>query len=107
MTVRRIGGIAALLGLVLCSGLAVLLTRKPPGRDSLSQAETAYRERDWARAAADARTVLRTSPEDQEALRLLARASARLGKDELAETLYRRLGAAAMKRKISSCLARG
>jgi tetratricopeptide (TPR) repeat protein len=56
-----------------------------------------YRRGDWRGAAEIARGQLKARPGDREALRLLARSSARLGRDELALGLYRRLGTEAMQ----------
>lgn len=59
------------------------------------QGSVAYERGDWPRAAALARERLAVAPKDTQALRLLARASARLGKDDLAQSLLGRLGPSA------------
>jgi tetratricopeptide (TPR) repeat protein len=51
----------------------------------------AYRRHDWARTARQAEERLRLARDDDEAVRLLARASARLGRFSQAKGLYARL----------------
>lgn len=53
---------------------------------------SAYERGDWAGAARIARERLKTAPDDREALRLLARASSRLQRDEATQKIYWRLG---------------
>jgi tetratricopeptide (TPR) repeat protein len=56
-------------------------------------ARTAYANKDWQRALDLARGVLKTSPDDREALKVYARASARLGNDAAATKVFnQRLG---------------
>lgn len=52
--------------------------------DGLTAGWRAYDRQDWAAAARDARRLLRSRPDDVEALRLLARSSVRLGRDDAA-----------------------
>jgi tetratricopeptide (TPR) repeat protein len=68
--------------------------RKP---DRLVPIREAYERKDWSSAAAYARKVLRDSPNERGALRLLARSNARLGRDPVAQELYTRLGEDAMQ----------
>ncbi len=63
-----------------------------PTADPLEAAQSAYRRGDWPAAAAGARDRLKTARDDADALLLLARASARQGRDEVAQGLYRRVG---------------
>jgi tetratricopeptide (TPR) repeat protein len=95
------------VGVVSCAGLAAWLVLRSPARDVLAEGESAYRRQDWSRAALEARTVLKARPANPGALRLLARASARLGKDETAEAIYRRLGTAPMEAEDLFLLGRG
>jgi tetratricopeptide (TPR) repeat protein len=64
--------------------------------DPLETGRSAYEHRDWPASARRALEVLRVKPGDREALRLLARASGRMGQDETSSGIYRRLGAEAM-----------
>jgi tetratricopeptide (TPR) repeat protein len=52
-------------------------------------AQAAYAKQDWQRALDLSRAILKSSPGDQEALRLFARASARLEHDEAAGSVYK------------------
>ena len=70
-----------------------------PGRtvsDPLSEGWAAYERGDWETAASLARAASRLKADDADALRLLARASVRLGRDDSARTLFHRLGRQAM-----------
>jgi tetratricopeptide (TPR) repeat protein len=60
----------------------------------LARAAAAYKRGDWSTAAALADGRLKTTPGDREALRLLARAAARQGRDRTARALYGRIGGA-------------
>jgi tetratricopeptide (TPR) repeat protein len=77
------------------------------GADPLAQGLSAYTQSHWNEALAYARRRLDEKPNDPEALRLLARASARLGRDDTAQALYRRLGAKAMAAEDYFLLADG
>jgi tetratricopeptide (TPR) repeat protein len=57
---------------------------------------SAYARGEWAQAAERARRRLKSFPDDQEGLRILARATARLGRDAAANALFARLGARAL-----------
>src|SRR5262245_5619183 len=65
--------------------------------DGLSRGRVAYERGDWERAANLARERLKVAGDDPEGLRLLARASARLGRDDSAMSLYQRLGEPALQ----------
>ena len=58
----------------------------------LREGRSAYERRDWSRAAFLAMGVLNGKPDDPGTLRLLARSSGRLGRDESAGAIYKRLG---------------
>ena len=61
--------------------------------DPLRPARQAYARGDWSTALRESRTRLKTQPQDEQALRIMARASARLSRDESAQAIYARLGA--------------
>lgn len=63
-----------------------------PGSRNRDRAESSYGNGRWSEAAEHARLRLKAAPEDREALRLLARSTARLGRDGQANTLFARLG---------------
>ena len=60
-----------------------------PRADESSDAAAAYQGGRWERAADLARQALKSSPDDREVLRIYARASARLERDQLAAAIYR------------------
>jgi len=87
-------GMIALATLLAIGGLCWLWARpfaKPVGRGL-----DAYARGDWETAAALARARLKVAGDDAAALRLLARASVRLGRDSSAMSIYKRLGPQAM-----------
>jgi tetratricopeptide (TPR) repeat protein len=63
----------------------------------VSRSVSAYKNGDWSGAALLARDRLKTAPKDLEALRMLARATARLGRDGTANALFARLGSMALE----------
>ena len=85
-------GSAAVAGV---AGLSWLRLRHPVGL--LQTGRQAYKRGDWERAANLARERLKQARDDQEALRLLARSSVRLGRDSSAMSLYQQLGLSAME----------
>src|SRR5262245_13526376 len=78
-------------------GLGIAWRRRRPESDLRPAGVLAYSHGDWSRAADLARQQLKTAPDDIEALRLLARATARLGRDGAANALFARLGSAALQ----------
>lgn len=100
-----IGVILVLLGAGVGVGLLVL--RGNRGHGPLASGIEAYGRGDWKGAADAAHARLKGSPGDREALRLLARASARRGRDEATEAIYRRLGASALEPEDLFLLGRG
>ena len=84
----------ALLGGLALAALAWgwMSWRGDPG--SLVRSASAYARRDFRGAAELARQRLKLAPDDVEAIRLLARATARLGRDAPANALFARLGTA-------------
>ena len=90
---RRVGiGLAVILGMLALTALGVAWSGWSRGTDLLTQGSAAYAERDWGHAADLARRRLKAVPGDVEALRLLARATARLGRDAQANAMFARLG---------------
>jgi tetratricopeptide (TPR) repeat protein len=80
--------VAVLVPTSLAIGLWYVLIFKSP--NLLSRAARAYAEHDWAAAAELSRQVLSQRKEDAGATRLLARSSARLGRDDAAIAIYTR-----------------
>ena len=78
-------------------GLGLGLTSWHRDPDHLAQSVLAYSGGDFRRAAELARRRLKAAPQDVEALRLLARATARLGRDVPANALFARLGSSALQ----------
>jgi tetratricopeptide (TPR) repeat protein len=89
--VRLAGAIAA--AIVIAASGGALWWGSAVFRDPLRQGLAAYDARDWTEAAARATERLRTAPSDRDALWLLARASARLERDEMAQHIFLQLGA--------------
>ena len=104
---RRWPWSVGLLGVLTCACLAAWVAMRRHGVAALDQGELAYQNKDWSRASLVARAALKERPSDLSALRLLARASARLGKDETAEAIYRRLGTKAMEAEDLFLLGQG
>jgi len=82
---------------VAAAGLAFWIVRVRTEARVLTQGKSAYAAGEWSVAANLARRRLKSSPGDVEALRLLARATARLGTDSTANALFARLGSAALQ----------
>lgn len=76
-------------------------------RDKRNRAFEAYREGAWQEAEEVARSLIRSRPADEGLQRLLARLSARQGRDEAAEAIYRRLGVTRMEPEDLFLLGRG
>src|SRR4051812_17023180 len=71
-----------------------------PTADPVTRAKRAYEQRGWQRAADALRGPLKTGPgtgADPEALRIYARSLVRLERDEAANAIYGRLGAAPLE----------
>jgi tetratricopeptide (TPR) repeat protein len=85
------------------------IARRISGRssDPLAAGTSAYRRGDWRAAEAEARARLKARSGDPAALRLLARAAARQGRDDTAEAIYRRLGTGPMEADDLFLLGRG
>jgi len=87
--IRR-GAIVAALSVVAACAFGLWLAGRLRVIDPLARAARAYDEGNWATAAELARRALDNRPEDRAALRLLARSSARLGRDDTAIAIYSR-----------------
>ncbi len=81
-------GALTLIGLSL--GLGWAGWRRSAGL--VTRGARAYARHDWSQAADLARLRLKVAPNDTEALRLLARATARLGRDGPANAFFARIG---------------
>src|SRR5439155_5319352 len=80
--------LTALLAVGAWWGVGRLWHRDVP----LASGRSAYDHGNWEEAAGRARDTLKEVPADAGAARLLARSSARLGRDDSALALFRRLG---------------
>jgi tetratricopeptide (TPR) repeat protein len=110
---RIVWSIAA-MGLFLAIGLAAFLPwaglKRGPvvwTRHSANQetsAVAAYDQGDWKRAADLSRQSLKTKGDDLQLLRVYARASARLERDETAAAVYNRIGTAQLEPEDSLLL---
>jgi thioredoxin-like negative regulator of GroEL len=96
---RRHRALGMATGVIVIVAVAVLGARVWPRLfpARLEKARAAYERRDWSTAAALARETLREQPGSIEALRLLARTQDRMGRDEMAQELFGRLGDQAMQ----------
>jgi prepilin-type processing-associated H-X9-DG protein len=84
--------VVAVAAALAAAGAWAWRLRASPSVDPLALGSAAYRRGDWASAASFARDRLKASKDDREALALLARATARLGRDQSAMALFNRLG---------------
>lgn len=78
---------AALVAVTAC-GIGLWAARSRAVADPAARAASAYAEGNWAEAVRLARQTLAVHKDDPAALRLLARASARLGRDQAAMAIY-------------------
>ncbi len=90
---RWLGLITAVVVLTTSS---IWLTRRLWVPDPLMPGWRAYSEGDWEKALELARERLKVNGDDITALRLLARASIRLGRDSSAMAVYNKMGSGAM-----------
>jgi tetratricopeptide (TPR) repeat protein len=82
--------IGAILLAVLGCGIGLLAAWLRLSSDPLTSGRRAYDQRDWVTAARSAREVLKARQDDPAALRLLARSSVQLGRDDAAIGIYTR-----------------
>jgi tetratricopeptide (TPR) repeat protein len=74
------------------AAVGVATRRADRGRTLVERSASAYGATEWSKAADLARERLKEAPDDVSALRLLARSTARLGRDSVANGLFARLG---------------
>jgi tetratricopeptide (TPR) repeat protein len=91
---RRWGVILTLAAVFGTAAVALVLGRLTLFPGAIDRGRAAYDRGDWVRASALASSRLKEIPADREAVRLLARASARRGHGDSALALYSRLGGA-------------
>ena len=94
---RSVVWLASLVLVLAVAGLSLWLVWSRADPDPVTSGNSAYAKGDWSRAADLARTRLKATPGDLEAIRLLARATARLGRDSTANALFARLGSVALQ----------
>jgi tetratricopeptide (TPR) repeat protein len=82
--------IGAILLAVLGCGIGLLAAWLRLSSDPLTSGRRAYDQRDWVTTARSAREVLKARQDDPAALRLLARSSVQLGRDDAAIGIYTR-----------------
>ena len=80
---RKLAVIAILFTCVILAGVYLWLRPRSP----LEQSRASYTKADWQASAASARLVLESDKSNLDALRLLARASARQGRHDAAEAI--------------------
>jgi tetratricopeptide (TPR) repeat protein len=88
---RRIGPAVAAALILTAIGVTVTWAGARWAADPLAEGRAAYERRDYRRASTLARDRLKAEPENSEAVRLLARATAREGRDKMALDLFQRL----------------
>src|SRR4051812_9003763 len=88
---RRSGRVVRWTGLAVLLAIGAYAAWLARSVGPLAKAEHAYRQGAWREAAAEATRLLKAEPTRVEALVLLARAEARLGRNQAARGLYRRL----------------
>jgi Flp pilus assembly protein TadD len=96
--VRRAGLWSAIaLPALAILGAALGWLRWQRSADDITRSKLAYADGDYRQAADLARRRLKAAPQDPNALRLLARATARLGRDAPANSMFARLGSGALE----------
>ena len=95
--------------IVMLAGVIFLIAWavREQSRNPLNEGQAAYRREDWPAAEACARAALKINSSDPQALQLLARTSARQGRDDSTEAIYRRLGTKFMEAEDLFLLGRG
>ena len=104
----RVGiGWMVVIAMIIIGGLGVAWHGSRRGADLMALGSSAYTEGDWNRAADLARRRLKAVPGDLEALRLLARSMARLGRDGQANAMFARMGSEALEAEDLLLLGKG
>jgi tetratricopeptide (TPR) repeat protein len=93
--------------LVFLIALCAILFMRDPNAGLLDKGRDAYTRGQWDAAAGLARQAIRNEPEDLQAIRLLARSQARLGRDAAANALFARLGEEGLEPEDRLLLGRG
>jgi tetratricopeptide (TPR) repeat protein len=88
--------LATIALVILVAGLGLWRAWVQRSIDPLGGGWSAYERGQWETAAGLARAALKAKVDDVDALRLLARASVRLGRDDSASALFHRLGPQAL-----------
>ena len=107
-TDRRLAVAALLMSLLVLLVVAGMTGLSGCGQNAtapISEAQQAADQGDWRRVAELARRRLREVPDDRDALRALARASIQLGRMDVAQGIYERLGAGGMLSEDRALLA--
>jgi tetratricopeptide (TPR) repeat protein len=94
---RSVVWLASLVVFLAVVGLGLWFLKYHTDSDLVARGKSVYATGDWGRAADLARARLKAAPADPGALRLLARATARLGRDSTANALFARQGSAALQ----------
>ncbi len=100
VTRTRLGSTFKLIAATAALGIMMIAfawVRSRFADDPTGAASTAYAHGDWRQAEAQARAILKKDPSNLRAVRLLARAVARQGRDDSVDAFYRRLGTATME----------
>jgi tetratricopeptide (TPR) repeat protein len=100
-------GLMIVIAMIIIGGLGVAWRSSRRSADPMALGSSAYAEGDWSRAADLARRRLKTVPGDLEALRLLARSTARLGRDGQANAMFARMGSEALEAEDLLLLGKG
>lgn len=103
VSIRVAKGTGLLLILALGTWAGLSLLGPPP----LTLAARAYEQGAWREAASGAREILRSEPGRREAMKLLARAEARLGRDQFARSIYQRLDPTGLEAEDYFLVSRG
>ena len=104
---KAIGSLAVVLVMIGLGAAAYMMRRLPASAEPRATARDYYDQGDWKGAEAEARAVLTIQKEDRDALRILARASARQGRDDVARRIFQRLGVGTMEPEDHLVLAMG
>jgi len=105
---RGLATAALFLSMFVLAWVGVVVGLPGCGREAtvpLSETQQAADQGDWRKVADLARRRLREAPDDPDALRALARASIQLGRVDVAQGIYERLGADGMRSEDRALLA--
>ena len=94
---RQVNWLTSLSLFCVAGGLGLWFFKLREDANAVGRGNAAYVSRDWSSAADLARARLKKAPNDLDALRLLARATGRLGRDSIANALFAKLGSAGLE----------